>query len=94
MNTAYVQRARTDILNRATTVRINGATNVPISSKTEVDGVVIINTDSTEFASPITAVALLDESNGVITDRMTNFTPQAGKPLVFTFEFQVKGVRK
>ncbi|MCM3789414.1 hypothetical protein M3221_13495 [Domibacillus indicus] len=94
MNTAYIQRARTDILNRATTVRLNGATDVPISTKTDSGGKIVINTGNIEMTTPVTSVALLDENGGVITNRTTNFTPAAGKPLVFTFEFNVRGERK
>jgi hypothetical protein len=90
MEQSYLERAAGDLKQRISSLIVNDQ-RVGIRKIEQIGTDVIVTTDQVSGITSITSVKLLDESDGLITQRTANLNVPDSQVLEFRFQFTVKG---
>jgi len=90
MDRSYLERAARDLRQRISSLLVNDQ-QVGIRKIEQLGTDVIVTTDQVSRITKITSVKLLDESDGLITQRTAHLDVPDGQIIEFRFQFAVKG---
>jgi hypothetical protein len=90
MDRSYLERAARDLRQRISSLLVNDQ-QVGIRKIEQLGTDVIVTTDQVSGITKITSVKLLDESDGLITQRTAHLDVPDGQIIEFRFQFAVKG---